>query len=178
MADGGRQWQLIVLTGGDALRQERLTRDLHNTLRSVKGLDVGFTDGGAAAAAGHKGVGLADVALWASVATTIRPVSQILVTLIKEWCARERHRKVELTYGGNSVTITGRPDAAQERMIRDFWTRRATTKAAMWKATRHESTNPSQGPSDRERAIRRRSLPRFAVNSGRCLAASPSTGTP
>ncbi|MEQ4725822.1 hypothetical protein [Nonomuraea sp. B19D2] len=120
MANGRPQWQLVVLTGGDALRQERLTRDLHDRLRSVEGLDVTFSYGDASAAPGHKGVGLADVALWASVATAIRPISQILVTLIKEWCAKERHRKVELTYEDNSITITGRPDEAQERMVHDF----------------------------------------------------------
>jgi hypothetical protein len=27
---------------------------------------------------------------------------------------------VEVTYGGNSVTITGRPDEVQERMVREF----------------------------------------------------------
>lgn len=54
-----------------------------------------------------------------------RPASQVLITLIREWCARDRHRKVEVTYDGNSVTITGHPDEAQERIVRDFLGRTA-----------------------------------------------------
>ncbi|MFJ7996578.1 hypothetical protein ACIQ7D_05360 [Streptomyces sp. NPDC096310] len=49
-----------------------------------------------------------------------RPASQILITLIKEWCAKERHRKVVVTVGDDSIEITGRPDAAQERLVREF----------------------------------------------------------
>ncbi|MFD4337748.1 hypothetical protein ACFWPP_11230 [Streptomyces anulatus] len=40
--------------------------------------------------------------------------------VIKEWCAKERHRKVVVTVGDDSIKITGRPDAAQERMVREF----------------------------------------------------------
>ncbi|UWM47611.1 hypothetical protein N0X72_00545 [Streptomyces carpaticus] len=61
------------------------------------------------------------MALWAATAATVaRPASQVLITLIKEWCARERHRKVVVTVGDDSIEITGRPDAAQERMVREF----------------------------------------------------------
>jgi len=120
MKNGGRRWQLVVPAGGDALRQERLTRDLHAALGSADGLAVGFVDGDESVEAGHKGAGVGDVALWAAAVAASRPISQILITLIKEWCGKERHRKVELTYEENSVTITGRPDAAQERMVRDF----------------------------------------------------------
>lgn len=126
MQDGGSRWRLIVPTGGDALRQERLTWDLHGTLQGANGLAAGFTDDDKPAEPGHKGAGVGDVALWAATATAVgRPASQVLITLIKEWCAKERHRQVEVTYEGNSVTITGRPDAAQERMVRDFIDRKS-----------------------------------------------------
>jgi hypothetical protein len=121
MGHGGRGWRLQVLAGGDTLRQERLTRDLHDQLQKAGGeLSVGFVKGGAPVDGGRKGGLAGDVALWAAVTAVGRQASQILITLIREWCARERHRKVELTYDGNSVTITGHPDQAQERIVRDF----------------------------------------------------------
>jgi hypothetical protein len=121
MQDGGRRWQLVVAVGGDALRQERLTRDLYAALHRTEGVVTGFTEDDAAVQPGHKGVGAGEVALWAATATAVaRPASQVLITAIKEWCARDRHRKVEVTYDGHSVSITGRPDAAQERVVREF----------------------------------------------------------
>ncbi|MFH8885827.1 hypothetical protein [Streptomyces californicus] len=61
------------------------------------------------------------MALWAATTAAVaRPASQVLITLIKEWCAKERHRKVVVTVGDDSTKITGRPDAAQERMVREF----------------------------------------------------------
>jgi hypothetical protein len=121
MQDGGHRWQLTVPTGGDTLRQERLTRDLHDALRGADGLVVGFVDDEKPAEPGHKGAGVGEVALWAATATAVaRPASQVLIAAIKEWCAKERQRQVKVTYEGNSVTITGRPDAAQERVVHDF----------------------------------------------------------
>jgi len=121
MWDGGLRWQLVVETGGDGLRQERLTRDLHAALQETDGLSVGFADADEPVAPGYKGTGVGDIALWAATAGAIaRPVSGILITAIKEWCARDRHRTVEVTFNGHSATITGRPDAAQERVISDF----------------------------------------------------------
>lgn len=64
---------------------------------------------------------MGDIALWAATAGAVaRSVSGILITVIKEWCARDRHRKVEATFNGHSAAITGRPDAAQERVIGDL----------------------------------------------------------
>lgn len=122
MQHGGQRWQLAVPTGGDVLRQERLTRDLYATLSGTEGLVIGHTDDsdGPPVEDGRKGAGAGDVALWAAVAAASRPASHVLITLIKEWCAKERHRKVEVTYDGHSVTLTGRPDADQERLVRDF----------------------------------------------------------
>lgn len=121
MRNGGPPWTLAVSTGGDTLRQERLTRDLHDTLRGTDGLVVGFHDADGPSEPGRKGTGAGEVALWAATTAAVaRPASQVLITLIKEWCARERHRKVVVTLGEDSIEITGRPDAAQERMVRDF----------------------------------------------------------
>ncbi|MFJ8025691.1 hypothetical protein [Streptomyces sp. NPDC096311] len=60
MQDGGRRWHLVVPTGGDALRQERLTRDLYGSLHEAEGLDIGFVDDEAVAEPGHKGAGVGD----------------------------------------------------------------------------------------------------------------------
>lgn len=121
MRDGGSPWTLTVPTGGDTLRQERLTRDLHDTLHRVEDLVVGFHDTGGTTEPGSKGTTVGEVALWAATTAAVaRPASQVLITLIKEWCAKERHRKVVVTVGDDSIEITGRPDAAQERMVREF----------------------------------------------------------
>ncbi|MGW2084628.1 hypothetical protein [Streptomyces sp. NPDC001880] len=121
MRDGGSPWTLTVPTGGDTLRQERLTLDLHETLHRADGLVIGFHDAGGPTEPGRKGTGVGEVALWAATTAAVaRPASQVLITLIKEWCAKERHRKVVVTIGDDSVEITGRPDAAQERMVREF----------------------------------------------------------
>ncbi|MEU5432995.1 hypothetical protein AB0G73_06400 [Streptomyces sp. NPDC020719] len=128
MGDGGRQWTLTVPTGGDTLRQERLSRDLHDTLQRTDGLLVGFHGADEPSEPGRKGTGVGEVALWtAATAALARPASQVLITLIKEWCAKERHRKVVVTVGDGSIEITGRPDAAQERMIREFQDRVASS---------------------------------------------------
>ncbi|MEU0761105.1 hypothetical protein ABZ351_15690 [Streptomyces microflavus] len=121
MHNGGSPWTLTVPAGGDTLRQERLTRDLHDSLRRADDLVVGFHDTAGATEPGRKGTGVCEVALWAATTAAVaRPASQVLITLIKEWCAKERHRKVVVTVGDDSIEITGRPDAAQERLVREF----------------------------------------------------------
>jgi hypothetical protein len=107
MQDGGSWWRLVVPTGGDALRQERLTRDLYEALRESGSLAVGFEDGEKPVEAGRKGAGPADVALWAAASM---PAAHVLITLIKEWCAKERLRTVKVAYRGRSIThrSTGR----------------------------------------------------------------------
>ncbi|MEV0403004.1 hypothetical protein [Actinoallomurus sp. NPDC050550] len=128
MEHGGQGWLVRVIAGGDTLRQERLTRDLHDELQKADGINAGFVEGGADVGEGRKGGLAGDVALWAAVTAAGRQTSQVLVTLIREWCARERHRKVELTVNGDSVTITGQPDEAQERIVRSFLERAAETR--------------------------------------------------
>lgn len=131
MQDGGPHWRITVPTSGDVLRQERLTWDLHDTLHEVDDLVVEFAEAQQPADSGHKGAGVGDVALWAATAAAVaRPTSQVVITLLKEWCAKERHRQVDVTYEGHSVTITGRPDAAQERMVREFMDKVSSAEGA------------------------------------------------
>ena len=74
MQDGGLRWRLMVPAGGDALRQERLTRDLYAALHQAEGVAVGFADVGQPSEPGHKGAGVGEVALWAATATAmVRP---------------------------------------------------------------------------------------------------------
>lgn len=120
MGNEGFVWRLEILAGDDILRQERLTHGLRDELVRVDGLAVGFVDAGADAEGGRKGSAAGDVALWVTAAAAVRPASQVLIAVIKEWCARDRHRRVELTCKGATLTLAGRPDKAQERMIARF----------------------------------------------------------
>jgi hypothetical protein len=121
MGEGDGTWLLRVLAGNDALRQERLTRDLYDLLRSAEGVDVGFADDDTSLERGRKGGLAGNVALWAAVAAGGRQASAVLTTLVREWCQRDRHRRVELTYDGNSLTVTGHSEETQERMVGEFW---------------------------------------------------------
>ncbi|MDP9849786.1 effector-associated constant component EACC1 [Streptosporangium lutulentum] len=113
--------RLEVLAGGDTVRQERLTRTLHEKLAETDGIAVEFAVPQAAPAGDGRKAGItADVILWVTVAASARPASQLLITAIKEWCATERHRKVLVTHGERSIEISGRPDEAQERLVREF----------------------------------------------------------
>jgi hypothetical protein len=125
MEHGSHQWLIRVITGDDALRQERLTRELHDELQKTDGVGVGFVTQATDVGGERKGGLVGDVALWAAVASAGRQTSQILITLVREWCARDRHRKVEVTHNGSSVTIVGRPDDAQERIVQAFLERAA-----------------------------------------------------
>ncbi|MEV0294932.1 hypothetical protein [Nocardia sp. NPDC050710] len=112
-------WLIQVAAGGDTLRAERQTRELYAELDTAEGLTAGFVDNNGTRAAGnHKGGATGDLVLWASVAApTAAAGARVLVTLIKEWCARDRHRRVELTYNGNKATIVGRPDNQLQHII-------------------------------------------------------------
>ncbi|GAA2263120.1 hypothetical protein GCM10010402_18350 [Actinomadura luteofluorescens] len=115
-----QEWRLRVLAGDDTLRQERLTRELHGELLKIDGVDAGYADPPTSPIPGSKGVLTGELALWATVAASGAQTTKVLVTLIREWSARERHRKIEVSCGDDSITITGRPDQAQERIIGEF----------------------------------------------------------
>lgn len=110
--------RIRVITG-DTFRAERLTRDLRRTLSTVDELEIDFAAGDRADRAdGEKGGGLSGLALSATVAVPVATaVTRVLVTAIREWCARERNRKVEVTVDG-SVVITGGIDEQTESIVR------------------------------------------------------------
>jgi hypothetical protein len=112
-----QRWQVEVLAGSNTLRAERLTRDLRDRLAGVADVQVDLI-AHEDTTSGHKG-GFGDLGMWVALAG---PTAPVLITAIKEWCGRDRHRKVELTRDGTSVTatITGDPTEAQERVIQRF----------------------------------------------------------
>jgi hypothetical protein len=116
------RWLIRVQRGGDALRAEQLTRELRDELDAVEGIAAGIVQAGPdAAIEGSKGATGSDLVLWASIATPAAAAgARILITLIKEWCARDRHRKVELTYNGNSATIVGQSGDQLRQIIELF----------------------------------------------------------
>ncbi|MFE2380835.1 hypothetical protein [Streptomyces misionensis] len=115
-------WRLEVLAGGDTLRQERLTRNLQDALQRAGAADTTFltAEEGAPRHDGRKGGVVSEITALGVAAAAARPASRVLIELIKEWCAKDRHRKVEITTGDRSITVTGRPDDTQERIIRAF----------------------------------------------------------
>ncbi|WP_433334571.1 effector-associated constant component EACC1 [Spirillospora sp. CA-294931] len=115
------EWCLRPLAGGDTLRQERLTRDLRDHLLESDELTVRLGAEPSTPAPGHKGGLTGELALWVTLATTGGTVtSKVLITLIREWSLRERQRKVEINVKGDTITLTGRPDESQERLVREF----------------------------------------------------------
>lgn len=117
-----QQWQMTVSTGGDTLRAERLLRDLRANLHGVEGVSI-ESPRAEVIPGEHKGVGLTDPALWATVAS-----SPVLITAIKAWCGHDRHRKIELTRraDGVSIVVSGAPTPAQERIVQEFLSKRST----------------------------------------------------
>ncbi|MEV5411277.1 hypothetical protein AB0K60_20850 [Thermopolyspora sp. NPDC052614] len=113
--------RLDVVTGGDTLRRERLTRLLHRDISVIDGAAAELAESAGPPGEGRKGALTGDLFIAVSLAAaTARPAFQMLTTLIREWCAKERHRKVVITDGDRSLEITGRPDAGQERLVREF----------------------------------------------------------
>ncbi|MEU4226800.1 hypothetical protein AB0F17_21085 [Nonomuraea sp. NPDC026600] len=109
-----------VLTGGDTLRQERLARMLLGELSETDHVTAKFLPPQEISGDGQKSGAAAQLTILATVAATARPAAQVLITVIKEWCATERNRKVRVTDGDRSIEITGRPDPGQERLVSRF----------------------------------------------------------
>lgn len=85
----------------------------HST-RGVSGTTFLAADEGASRHDGHKGGVVSEVTALAVAAAAVRPASRVLIELVREWCAKDRHRKVEITECERSITVTGRPDNAQD----------------------------------------------------------------
>ncbi|AOS63691.1 effector-associated constant component EACC1 [Actinoalloteichus hymeniacidonis] len=118
MVEGATTYRVEVVAGSDPLRKERWTRSLRDDLAQWDGLTVDFmpTDD---PTPGSKSGGLIDpmlVVILGSSAVAVRS----LTTLITQWCARERHRTVRITRGDTTLEITGKPDAAQQELAREF----------------------------------------------------------
>ncbi|AUS81091.1 hypothetical protein C1701_25215 [Actinoalloteichus sp. AHMU CJ021] len=120
MAAGTHVYRVAVLAGGDPLREERLTRSLRDDLTRVEGTSVDFTSGSSSGLPGSKGGNLTNVALLVAALAASKPLANVLVTAIREWCQRDRHRKVRVTCGEATLEITGKPDPSQHQLVREF----------------------------------------------------------
>jgi hypothetical protein len=112
--------KIEVPDDGDVFRSERLARSLRADLASVPGLILGPGPAETHPAQAKGPVVPTDPTLWIFGATTVGTVSRMVVDVVKAWCARDRHRTVRLVNGEKTVEVTGRPDAAQERIIENF----------------------------------------------------------
>ncbi|MGW3473302.1 hypothetical protein ACWDKQ_33700 [Saccharopolyspora sp. NPDC000995] len=123
MGESERAYRIEVLAGGDPLREERLTRSLRDDLASLEGVSVDLAQGGASTPGSKSGV-LTDLALIAVSAgagmASSRSLARLLTTAITEWCRKERHRKVRITRGDDTLEITGNPDKGQQRLVQKF----------------------------------------------------------
>jgi hypothetical protein len=112
--------QLEVRAGSDVLRHERLTRDLWDELAVLDGVDIVFGAAAAPIGEGRKGTVETVLTLVATITALRRPVAQVLVTAIQEWCVRDSRRVVHVKDGDRSLEITGDPTEAQQRAIEEF----------------------------------------------------------
>jgi hypothetical protein len=117
--------QLEVSAGGDPLREERLTRDLHEALIADEALAAAGVSVTPAPPPppppGSKGTVETVVTLLLAGAPYAQPAADLLTSAIKEWCSRDRRVAVRLCEGDRSVDITGDPTPEQEALIKEFW---------------------------------------------------------
>lgn len=139
-----QEWRLRVLAGDDTLRQERLTRELHGDLLEVDGIDVGYADPFSSVPRGSKGGLIGELLLWVTVAASSAQTTKVLVTLIREWSSRERHRKI----GSLTVTPLSPSPAVQIKRRNDSSANFSTGSTAG--TVRSEPTEASQSAADRQ----------------------------
>lgn len=120
VSDAESTVRLEVSAGGDVLRQERLTRDLRDELTALEGIDIAFGAPDDPGGEDHKGTLETAVALIVTITTLRGPITQLLVTAIREWCARDGRRVVHLTDGDRSLEVVGNPTEAQQHVIGEF----------------------------------------------------------
>jgi len=101
--------ELRVLTGTNSLLTERLTRELRSYLDS-HGVDSRFAST-ATAPAGHKSGISQELVLLVSTGVSAGSV-RVLTTLIREWCERDRHRRVEIRFPDAELVL---PENATDR---------------------------------------------------------------
>jgi hypothetical protein len=122
---GASELLLEVSAGGDPLREERLTRDLHNVLQSDQALVAAGVSVVVAPAPpappGVKGSFEAVLTLMAAGAPYAQPAADVLRSAIEKWCSRDRRVTVRLRDGERSVDVVGDPTPEQEALIKEFW---------------------------------------------------------
>lgn len=113
--------EVKVVTNGNVVLAERLTRALRAELNEVDGVEVDFAPIVPSATAGAKsGSAIGDVALWVFLGTATKVTAQVVIEKIKAWSEMERDRTVRITRGNEMIEIPGNPDEAQERVIDKF----------------------------------------------------------
>ncbi|MGW6701305.1 effector-associated constant component EACC1 [Nocardia sp. NPDC055049] len=96
-----------VLTGSGSLLTERLTRDLARHLAGHE-VEVRFTEA-IEPLAQHKGAVGDALVLVVGVASSAGTATAV-TTIVKEWCRRDRHRRVEMRLPDRVLVIDGNPD--------------------------------------------------------------------
>ncbi|WP_243794561.1 effector-associated constant component EACC1 [Saccharopolyspora gloriosae] len=89
-------------------------RSLRDELRDSLGVRVSLATEREPHGHGYKGGTATDLLLWASLGAAGSASASMLLSSISSWCARERSRRVELTLGGRSMCLAGRPDECAE----------------------------------------------------------------
>jgi hypothetical protein len=121
MSRSGPAFELEVVTDGNVVLMERLTRALRAELNEVHGVEVEFAPTIPGATVGAKsGTAIGDLALWVFLGTAARATAQVVIEKIKAWSEKERNRTVRITRGNETIEIHGNPDEAQERLIGKF----------------------------------------------------------
>jgi hypothetical protein len=112
---------LEVVSDGNVLLVERLTRALRAELNDLVGVEVEFAPAVPAVTAGAKsGSVIGDAALWVFLGTATKATAQVVIAKIKAWSEKERNRTVRITRGNETIEIPGNPDEAQQRLIGQF----------------------------------------------------------
>lgn len=121
MARPSPSFRLDILTDGNVILRERLTRSLRSELRAVSGVDVEFVLPPQTVFDGSKsGAAIGEAALWVFLTAATRSTARVLIEAIKAWSARERNRTVRITSGDRTIEIPGSPDEVQERITAEF----------------------------------------------------------
>ncbi|WP_446221786.1 effector-associated constant component EACC1 [Nocardia sp. IBHARD005] len=96
-----------VLTGSGSLLTERLTRDLVRHLAACE-VEVRFAEA-MEPLAHHKGAVGDALVLVVGVASSAGTAT-VVTTIVKEWCRRDRHRRVEMRLPDRVLVIDGNPN--------------------------------------------------------------------
>ncbi|MGH3720510.1 MAG: hypothetical protein ACRDRI_17025 [Pseudonocardiaceae bacterium] len=120
MSRPGPAFELEVVTDGNVVLRERLTRALRAELNKVDGVEVEFAPVMSASAGAKSGSAIGDLALWVFLGTAMKVTAQVVIEKIKAWSEKERNRTVRITRGNETIEIPGNPDETQERLIRKF----------------------------------------------------------